>query len=456
MFLERIETPGLVQFSYIVGSEGVFAVVDPRRDCQVYLDTVRSQGGRITHIFETHRNEDFVVGSKELAEITGAGIYHGEELDFAYGLPAREGDEFHLGQVRLKVLKTPGHTPESISLVIHDLSTGDAPIGVFTGDALFIGGSGRTDFYPGQEEEMAGQLYDSIFSRLLPLGDQTVVYPAHGAGSACGEGLAERKFSTLGYERLCNPDLQAQSREAFIQAKQGEEHSYPPYFSRMEKYNLDGPPAIVPFNSLQPMGAEDFGQAMQEGMLALDVRSPEAYCGAFIPGSLSVPLDMLPRYAGWFVALDQEVGLIAESHRDLDSAWEYLLRLGFDRVRGWLEGGLHEWSVQGKRYEHAPVVFAGELQRRLSSGEDFTILDVRTRKEFHKAHLPGAQHIFLGELPQRMQEIGPGRPVTAFCGSGKRAVIAVSLLRQHGIREVENCLGSIQACSRSLCEIVSS
>ncbi len=456
MFLERIETPGLSQFSYIVGSEGSFAVVDPRRDCQVYLDIARSQGGRITQIFETHRNEDFVVGSREMAGITGAEVYHGEELDFAYGLPAREGEEFHLGQVRLKVLKTPGHTQESISLVVYDLSTGDAPIGVFTGDALFIGGSGRTDFYPGQEEEMAGLLYDSIFSKLLPLGDQTVVYPAHGAGSVCGAGLAERKFSTLGYERLHNPDLHAASREAFIQAKKGEEHSYPPYFSRMEKYNLDGPPAMTTFNSLQPMGAEEFGQAVQEGMLALDIRSPEAFCGACIPGSLSVPLDMLPGYAGWFVHLDQEIGLIAESGRDLDSAWKHLLRLGFDRIRGWLEGGLHQWSVQGKHYEHVPVVFAGELQKRLSSGEDFTILDVRTRKEFDKAHLPGAQHIFLGTLPHRMQEIGASRPVTAFCGSGNRAVIAASLLRQRGITEVENCLGSIQACARSLCEIVSS
>jgi len=456
MYLERIETPGLAQFSYIVGSQGMFAVVDPRRDCQVYLDMVRSQGGRITHIFETHRNEDFVVGSRELSGITGAGIYHGEELDFAYGLPVHEGDEFDLGQVRLRVLKTPGHTLESISLVIYDLSTGNAPVGVFTGDALFIGGSGRTDFYKGQEEEMSGLLYDSIFARLLPLGDQTVVYPAHGAGSVCGAGLAERNFSTLGYERLHNPDLQAASREAFIEAKQGEEHYYPPYFSLMEKYNLDGPPAIVPFSSLQPMDPEEFGQAMQEGMLALDVRSPEAFCGAHIPGSLSVPLDMLPRYAGWFIPPDQEVGLIVESGRDVESAWKYLLRLGFDRVRGWLEGGLHQWSVQGKQFDRMPVVFAGDLQRRIDSGEVFTILDVRTKKEFHKAHLSGAQHIFLGELPHRMQEIGSGRPVTAFCGSGKRAVIAASILRQQGIKEVENCPGSIQACLRSLCEIVSS
>jgi hydroxyacylglutathione hydrolase len=197
MFIETIRSEGLAHLSYLIGHGGKAAVIDPRRDFRIYIEKALGHGARIDCIFETHRNEDYVIGSPELSELTGAKIYHGTQLDFRYGNPAVEGDSFELGDLTLRVIETPGHTFESLSIVVMDRSTGNEPIGVFTGDALFIGDVGRTDFFPGGEEEMAGLLYDSIFKKLLPLGDHVILFPAHGAGSVCGESMAEREFSTL-------------------------------------------------------------------------------------------------------------------------------------------------------------------------------------------------------------------------------------------------------------------
>jgi hydroxyacylglutathione hydrolase len=456
MFLEKIKSQGISHLSYILGHKGMAAVIDPRRDCEVYMETAAKNGCRITHIFETHRNEDYVIGSKELSTLTGARIFHGEELPFSYGEPATEGDLFELGDIRLMTLKTPGHTFESISLILYDLNYGDTPLGVFTGDALFIGDVGRTDFFPGQEEKMAGILYDSIFNKILPLGDQAIIYPAHGAGSVCGSTMADREFSTLGYERLNNSMLRLRDREEFIKVKSRERHSKPPYFSRMEEYNLNGPPALGCYHPIKPMSALEFHEEIQKGMQILDIRSAQAFAGVHVPGSFAVPLDMVPLYAGWFLAYDHDIGIIADSPADLETVYRYSARIGFDRISGCLHGGMREWEIQGWYFQSIPAVYAGEIQRRISENSDFTLLDIRTEREFKDAHLPGAQHIFLGELESRMDEISPKRPITTFCGSGQRAIIAASILKRHGIDQVENCFGSIQACSRGVCEIVRS
>ena len=454
MFLEKVKSDGLSHMSYILGDGGTAAVIDPRRDCQVYLDLAYQKGARIKYIFETHRNEDYVIGSLELAQMTGAEILHGQDLPFAYGRGVDEGEIFNIGQGRLKVIKTPGHTYESISLALYDTGSGEQPLGVFTGDALFIGDVGRTDFFPNHMEETAGLLYESIFTKLLPLGDQVLLFPAHGAGSVCGAGMADRDFSTLGFERLTNPALQVRAKKDFIQNKIREKHTKPPYFSRMEEYNLKGAPPVEPVFPPQPLDADQFEQAMQEGMLAIDIRSPEAFAGAYIPGSIAIPLEMLPAYAGWFLPYDQDLGLIVDSYHNVQTARRFLTRIGYDRVVGFLEQGLHEWEIRGKYYETIPAVYAGEIQRRIRDTESFTLLDVRTDNEYEQGHLPDAQHIFLGELPDRLDEVGPARPITTFCGSGQRAIIAASLLKKHGFQQVEDSLGSMQACARGVCEIV--
>lgn len=453
MFLERVHSPGLAHISYLIGSGGLAAVIDPRRDCEVYVEIARRHGARIAHIFETHRNEDYVIGSPDLARLTGATIHHGAALQFGYGHAVTEGDAFDLGKLRLSVLETPGHTFESISLVAADLAFSEEPVAVFTGDALFIGDVGRTDFFPDQAEEVAGLLHDSIFGKLLPLGDHVQLYPAHGAGSVCGGGLAVREFSTLGYERRHNPALRLSEREAFIRHKLAERHHKPPYFKRMEEYNLNGAPPLTGLPELQPYSADAFAAAVTDGMMVLDVRSPEAFGGAHIPGSLALPLDMLSAYAGWVVPYDTPLGLVVDCEEQAESAVRQLVRIGYDAITALLEEGLHEWQTAGREFEGLPQVYAGEIQRRLEAKEEFTLLDVRDEGEFARGHLPGAVNIFLGELSERLDEVPSARPVTTFCGTGHRAIIGASILQRAGFERVENCLGSMRACAALGCEV---
>jgi len=453
MFLETVHSPELGHLSYIVGDGGQAAVIDPRRDCEAYLDIAYRQGARITHIFETHRNEDYVTGSRELAHRTGAAIYHGPETDFGYGTTVNEGDAFDLGDVHLSILSTPGHTFDSISIVLADRGFGDQPIAVFTGDALFIGDVGRTDFFPDRAEEVAGLLHDSIFSKLLPLGDQVILYPAHGAGSICGSGMASREFSTLGYERLTNPALQKADRDAFIRMKVDEHHYYPPYFRHMETVNQEGQPILDRLPRPQPMSAGEVAEAVDAGAVLLDIRSAEACSGAVVPGSLVIPVDMLSGFAGWFLPYDRDIVLIAAGFADLDAAVRQLARLGFDRIKGFLDEGLHAWETSGRDYQTIPAVSAHVLAARLQGGEPFTLLDVRSVDEVAAGRLPNATHVYVGEVPDRLDAIPRERPVTAFCGSGKRAIIAASILKRAGFENVEVCLGSMAACRAIGCPI---
>ena len=455
VFFEMVKSEGLSHLSYILGQDGQAAVIDPRRDCRVYVDIAYRNDARITHIFETHRNEDYVVGSRDLAALTGAEIYHGQALDFAYGRSAAEGDSFRIGGLELAVLETPGHTFESISIVLRDLESGPSPLGVFTGDTLFIGSVGRTDFFPERAREVAGLLYDSIFDKILPLGDHVLLYPAHGAGSVCGSGMANREMSTLGYEKRHNPALQAAGREAFVERKLKEAPHQPPYFRKMETYNQQGSaPPLAQVPHPKPMDVARFAKAMEDGMLVLDLRDPEAFAGAFVPGSLAIPLDMLPAYGGYFLPYDQEIGLIADDFEAARTAVRLLLRLGYDRIAGFLAGGLHAWEISGKPYDRIPAVHVDELTARITEGRAFTLLDVREAEELDQTgRLPGAVHVFLGELDDRLGEVPREEPVTTFCGSGRRAIIAASILKRNGFGRVEDSLGSMAACQAAGCPV---
>jgi len=455
MLLEKIRSEGLSHLSYIIGHGRRAAVIDPRRDCEIYSDIASRNGAAITHIFETHRNEDYVIGSTALARRTGAEIYHGRALDFKYGRPVAEGDAFEFGDLTLKVIETPGHTYESISISVIDRSFGKEPVAVFSGDALFSGDVGRTDFFPDQAEEVAGLLYDSIFNKLLPLGDHVILLPAHGAGSVCGSGMADREFTTLGYERLNNPVLKLTDKQKFIEHKIGEHHYKPPYFKQMEKFNTVGS-AQMHAAALEPVphNADHFEKAMQNGMIALDIRSAEAFAGAFIPGSLAIPVDMVPVYAGWFLSYDQPIGIICDHFEDVQKAVRYLSRLGYDNIAGYLENGLTAWEVSGRSYDRIPAVHAAEIVSRIQNEQNFVLLDVRKKEEVEAGRLPGAIHIFVGDLPHKLDQIPKDMTVTTFCGSGQRAIIAASILKKNGFDNVEDSLGSMAACSAVGCPIV--
>jgi hydroxyacylglutathione hydrolase len=454
MFLECVHSEGLAHLSYILGSNGEAAAIDPRRDCQIYVDIARQNDAAITYIFETHRNEDYVIGSHELSIRTGAQVHHGKALDFKYGKPVSAGEAFELGDIRLTVIETPGHTYESISLALVDKSFGDDPVAVFTGDALFIGDVGRTDFFPDKAEEVAGLLYESIFNEILPLGDHVILYPAHGAGSVCGSGMASREFSTLGYERKYNPILQFSDRQKFIAHKVNEHHYKPPYFRQMEIYNLNGTaPPLTTLPQPQPLSTDRFAKLQEDGMEVLDIRSPEAFAGAFIPGSLAMPLNMIPAFAGWFLSYETKIGLVANDYEQVQTAVRYLLRLGYNKVVGYLHEGLQGWETSGRRYDRIPAVHVEELVRRIQENEEFTVLDVRKEEEFKKGHLPQSLHVYVGELPDNLHRIPRDRTVTTFCGSGRRAIIASSILKRNGFSVVEDSLGSMAACSAVGCPI---
>ncbi|NLX05867.1 MAG: MBL fold metallo-hydrolase [Phycisphaerae bacterium] len=454
MFLEKVKSEGLAHLSYMVGDGGLAAVIDPRRDVDVYLEIATREGVRIAHVFETHRNEDYLIGSREIQDLTGAEIHHGANLDWGYGDKVSEGESFRIGSARISVLETPGHTFESISYALADGNFGDEPIGVFTGDALFIGDVGRTDFFPNRAKEVAGLQYESIFKKILPLGDDVLLYPAHGAGSVCGSHIASREFSTLGYERRHSQPLQKTDREAFIDMKLQEHHYYPPYFSQMEEWNQQGPAVLGHLPVPAAWSPEEFEQAVEGGATAIDLRSTEAYAGACVPSTISLPLHMLNTFGGWYLPYGEPIALVVEEAAQVGTAVRYLVRMGYDRVAGYLAGGLHAWATSGREYQEVPVVHVDELSRRIKAKDRFTLLDVRSRSEYERGHLPGAVNVYVGQLAENLDEVPRDRPITTFCGSGQRAMIAASILKRNGFEQVENCLGSMAACRAVGCPIV--
>ncbi len=446
MFVEKIKTPGLAHLSYVVGSAGHAAVIDPRRDVDVYIETARNHGCRIGHVFETHRNEDLVSGSGILADATGATVFHGPNAagDVAYARTAREGDSFAIGKAQLSVLETPGHTDDSLSFVLTDPAFGDDPVAVFTGDALFIGDVGRTDFYPDRAREVAGLLFDSL-NKIVSLGDQAVVYPAHGAGSVCGSGMADRELSTVGYERRNNPRLRIGDREAFIEAKLAEHHDLPPYFSTMESLNLQGAAPMRAPAALAPLGTEDMKAALGDAV-PIDVRSAPAFLGAHLPGSLSLPVGMIAAFAGWLLDADDRLVLIADDAVEAASAARQLGRIGFDHVAGYLAPSLPAWAAMGEPFGTLPVIDADEVRDRLDRACDqWLLLDVRGDEEVAENPMPEARHIYVGEIGRRLDELPENRHVTVMCGSGARATVAASVLLRAGFRHVDLFLGSMGA-----------
>ena len=433
MFIATIKSDGLAHLSYLVGSKTQAAVIDPRRDCEIYIEMARARGCRITRIFETHRNEDLISGAPMLAAMTGATVHHGPNADgeVRHAETVREGAAFTLDHMRIEVLETPGHTFDSISVAIFDEEFGDGAVGVFTGDALFVGDVGRTDFYPDRAEEVAGLLYDSL-RKILSLGDQAILYPAHGAGSVCGDNMADREFSTLGHERRNNPMLAISERDTFIAKKLREQHDQPPYFRRMERLNLEGEDAVPRVLMPRPLAIADIDDGGDSRVL-LDIRGATAFLGGHLPGSLAIPTDMLPAFAGWLIDPDRDLVLIADGPDQAQQAERHLLRMGFDGTVGALTTSLPAWAASGRAFRAVSTIDADEVAERIDqSGSgpsaDWKLLDVRRQAETESGMIPGAQNIYLGELPARLDTLSPSHRYIVLCESGARATIAASVL----------------------------
>lgn len=446
MIFERIKSEGLAHLSYFVGSGNEAIVIDPRRDCQIYLDIARREGMKIKYIFETHRNEDYVIGSLELKELTDAEIYHGKGVDFKYGIFVSDEQEFNFGSMKLTALHTPGHTDESMSYALTYPDSGKAPLMVFTGDALFVGDVGRTDLYgPEEIPRMAANLYESIFSKILPLGDGVILCPAHGAGSLCGGAISKREYSTLGLERIQNPALQRTDKEKFIKFKLEEKLEFPPYFKKMEQYNLQGPPLLKGLPVPELLFPKEFVKEMEKGAMVVDTRMPHSFGGAHIKGSYGIWLKGLPYYAGWVLPYDKPILLVLEEKDQLETAVSYLVRIGYDSIAGFLNGGISSWYMKALPVESLNLISVQSLKDKIEKNEEMVILDVRRDEEWEKGHIEGARHVYVGHLEENLDKVPRNSPIIVYCDSSRRSNIAASILKKNGYDMVYNVLGSMTA-----------
>lgn len=440
MFFQKIESKGLAHFSYLVGDDGIAFVIDPMRDIQVYIEIANKNGLIITDIFETHRNEDYISGALELSVHTGADIHVSghEDLDYKFGEKIYDGDFFEFGDLLLKALHTPGHTLGHLSYILYENNRKD-PYMLFSGDSLFMGDLGRTDFY-GEENlaEMTGLLYDSIFEKTLNLGDNVLLMPAHGSGSACGSSIEDRPYSTIGYERLNNPFLQVNSKEEFI-AKFARMRIKPRYFNKVEQCNINGAKFIGTSEKLIPFYYDE----INDDDVIIDLRSSDAFAGGHIPGAINLNLGMLSSFLGTLLDSEENIILIAEKgdFQTIKTAYWYGTRIGFDNIIGFLSEGMSEFYTSANRAEVLDTIQAQDYLEI----EDKIVLDVRDvnniceigRNENHYRIPVKALHEYY-ELLEKDEEI------YVICNSGNTATAACSFLLRMGYK-ANLVLGGLKA-----------
>jgi glyoxylase-like metal-dependent hydrolase (beta-lactamase superfamily II) len=451
MYFEQFYLGCLAHASYMLASQGQAVVVDPQRDVEVYLNAARDHGLKIRHIFETHLHADFVSGHKELAARTGAQIYIGPNGGATIPhVKVRDGFDLRVGKVRIKVLETPGHTPESICLVVTDESKSANPWAVLSGDTLFLGDVGRPDLSkthtPGV---LAGMLYDSLHNKLLKLPDDVLVYPAHGAGSLCGRKMRAERFSTIRTERLTNYALQIGSREEFIWQLTTNLPPRPEYFPQDAQINRAGAPALSELSTLAPISAEELRSLLDDGVIALDVRPGGQFSSGHVPGSVSIPLSgEFAFWAGSLLGLSSRPVLIAESDEQLSEARTRLARVGIDDARGYLKNGVEGWSAAGLPLTELSQINAPILSHRFQN-DRVQVLDVRRKAEWEAGHIEGAIWLSLDDFKDSIPEVDHQVPIAVLCKGGYRSLIACSLLQRAGFRNVANVIGGFSAWEKA-------
>jgi glyoxylase-like metal-dependent hydrolase (beta-lactamase superfamily II)/rhodanese-related sulfurtransferase len=447
MYFEQFYLGCLAHASYMLGSDGEAVIVDPQRDVDIYLEAADQHGLKIRHIFETHLHADFVSGHKELAARTGARIYVGEKAGATYPhVDVRDGYELRFGHCRISVLETPGHTPESICLVVTDLEKSTKPWAVLTGDTLFIGDVGRPDLSKSHtSEELAGLLYDSLHKKLMKLPDDVLVYPAHGAGSLCGRNMRAERSSTIGTERLTNYALQIRSRGEFMHQLTSNLPARPDYFQQDAEINRGGATSLDELPELSPVPAAKLRSMIDDGIPALDVRPPEEFAAGHVPGSINIGLSgQFASWAGSLLGLKSRPLLIADSEPRIDEARMRLARVGIEELSGYLEGGLSGWKQAGLPLEQLPQMTVQDLNQR-RRGPGLQVLDVRRAGEWEAGHITEAQLWPLDRFKEALPQMDKSAPVAVHCKSGYRSTIACSLLMRAGYRNVTNVVGGFDA-----------
>lgn len=455
MYLKKIEVPGLAHYSYMIGSEGECAVIDPKRDVDEYLELAEFNGLRITHIFETHVHADFVSGARELAYHTGAGIYAGAlgELEFDH-VPLKDGDQIKVGKIEIKALHTPGHTPEHICYLVHEEGNSGQPPILFSGDTLFTGEVGRPDLL-GEEttEILARQLFQSLSQKLARLDDHVQLLPGHGAGSLCGRHIANVASSTIGNERLTNYAFQIKDEDEFVKLVTKDLPPAPPYFKRMKKINKQGPQILKQLPLLNILNPRDLVGKLDEYQL-IDVRYSQYFGRGHLKNSYNIYVDAsFSTWVGWLISPDKPIILIIDDYNVLDEAVRQLVRVGYENLAGFIQADITLWQKLGLPIETLENITVADLKALMKQKEDLLILDVRERNEWASGRIPGAINIPLGFLNERLELLDPNRTTILVCASGFRSSAAASILQQQGFKNIANVIGGTNAWASSKYEL---
>jgi glyoxylase-like metal-dependent hydrolase (beta-lactamase superfamily II)/rhodanese-related sulfurtransferase len=446
MYVEQIYTGCLAEAAYYIESNKEAVIIDPLRETAPYLELAEKRGAKIKYIFETHFHADFVSGHLDLARKTGATIVFGPNAQPEYSAYVAHDDEmFYVGDVRIKVLHTPGHTMESSSfLLIDDLGKDYA---VFTGDTLFNGDVGRPDLAVKTDlsrEDLAAHLYDSLQAKILTLDDDVIVYPGHGAGSQCGKNMNSETYTTIGAQRQFNYALQPMPKQKFVEVVTDGLEAPPAYFPENARINKHGYQNIdeIMQRNLKPLDVKAFENAVTSGAVILDAREPESFEKGFIPGSLNIGLE--GQYAVWvgtLIKIDQALVLITEVGKEEEAVLR-LARVGFENVKGYLNGGVKAWEEAGRKLQQVDSVAASEVQPLMDAG--YAVLDVRRNTEAQAEHVEGAINIPLKDLEARIGELPKDEKYLVHCAGGYRSMIASSILTNHGYKNFKNVTGGFK------------
>ncbi|HXB42959.1 MAG TPA: MBL fold metallo-hydrolase [Puia sp.] len=447
MFIKQLYTGCLSEAAYYIESGSEAAIIDPLRDVEAYLQLANERKSSIKYILETHFHADFVSGHLDLSKASGAPIIYGPGTETSFAIhSAQDGEVFQLGAITIEVLHTPGHTIESSCYLVRDENK--QPYAIFTGDTLFVGDVGRPDLSSGNlgKEELAGMLYDSLRKKIMPLSGDVIVYPAHGPGSSCGKNLGPNTFSTIADEKQSNYALQPLTKEQFINSVTDGLETPPLYFPINAKINKEGYNSLdeVLDNGLMPLSPDEFKKITDtDDIILLDTRNETVFSHGFVPGSVNIGLDgRFAEWAGSLLPFDKEIVLVTEIGKERETIVR-MARVGFDKIRGYLNGGFEAWQTSGNTIDLIIDVDADELAMDLPFDKNMIVIDVRREPEFADGHIRGAINIPLSEMndPACMANLEDTQNLYVHCGGGYRSVIAASLLKRQGIHNLRNVTG---------------
>ncbi len=449
MYIQQLYTGCLSEAAYYIESDGEAAIVDPLRDIETYINLAKERNAVIKYIFETHFHADFVSGHLDLSKKTAAPIIFGPDTVTNFSVHiAKDGEDFKLGKITLQLIHTPGHTIESSCYLLKDEN--NQAHSIFTGDTLFVGDVGRPDLSSGDmsKEALASIMYDTLQNKILPLSDDILVYPAHGAGSSCGKNMGPNNFSTIGEEKKNNYALQPQSKEAFIKALTDGLASPPAYFSINAQINKEGYESLdlIKSKALTPLTVAAFKSKLKSDYTILDTRAADIFTHGFVPGSINIGLEgRFAEWAGSILSFSQPMLLITESGKEEETIIR-LARVGFSKMEGYLKGGFNAWKKAGEKIDLIIDVESDELAMDIPHDPNLQVIDVRKSTEFTEGHVKNAINLPLNEMTDLAQiaNFEENQNLYVHCGGGYRSVIACSLLKSHGIHNIRNVIGGFE------------